>query len=157
MSFPYTLYYTLPDLLLMRAKLRAAGCRCNLVSLLRLPLMQELSWHGHFVNTRAPLCVWEGASDCSTRMALGLTCHEVPRVQPLQQRHETAVSGMWQSFDLVGVTELFDEFVLLLADLVGLLLEGELLPLLLLQDGGLLRELLVDLFLHRLNVRVGRV
>ena len=28
--FPYTLYYTLPDLLLIRSLLRGAGCRCHL-------------------------------------------------------------------------------------------------------------------------------
>jgi hypothetical protein len=68
--FPYTLYYTLPDLLLMRSLLRAAGCRCHLVSLLRMPLLQQLSWHGHFVNVKAPLCFWKPASSCGTRMAL---------------------------------------------------------------------------------------
>ena len=120
MVFPYFLYYTLPDLLLMRQKLRAAGCRCNLVSLLRLPLLQELSWHSHFVNTKAPLCVWQGAADCSTRMALGLSCHEVPREPKLTRRHEEAVDGMWRLFDLVGTTEYFREFVLQLSDLVGL-------------------------------------
>ena len=120
MVFPYTLYYTLPDLLLMRSKLRMAGCRCNIVSLLRLPLLQELSWHSHFVNTKAPLCVWHGASDCSTRMALGMTCHEVPREPPLQPKHYHGAAGMFALFDLVGVTELFNEFVLLLSDMVGL-------------------------------------
>lgn len=120
MTFPYTLYYTLPDLLHIRHKLRAAGCRCHLVSLLRLPLMQELSWHSHFVNQKAPLCIWQGATDCGTRMALGLTCHEVPREPALTQRHESAADGMWRLFDLVGSTEYFNEFVLMLADLVGL-------------------------------------
>ena len=57
--FPYTLYYTLPDLLLIRSLLRGAGCRCHLVSLLRMPLLQQLSWHGHFVNVKAPLCFWK--------------------------------------------------------------------------------------------------
>lgn len=119
-SFPYTLFYTLPDLLYMREQLRAAGCRCHLVSLVRLPLLQELSWHSHFVNAKAPLCFWRGASDCSTRMALGLTCHDVPRLRELGERHRTAMDGMWRLFDLVGVTEYFDEFVLRLADVVGL-------------------------------------
>ena len=43
MVFPYTLYYTLPDLLFVRHRLRAAGCRCSLVSLVRQPLLQALS------------------------------------------------------------------------------------------------------------------
>jgi hypothetical protein len=120
LRFPYTLYYTLPDLLLMRNMLRAAGCRCHLVSLLRMPLMQELSWHAHFVNAKAPLCFWYPASDCGTRMALGLTCHDAPRVSPLKAEHAAAAAGMWKLFDLVGVTEFFDEFVLLLSDMVGL-------------------------------------
>ena len=46
------LKYTLPDLLLLRAKLRGAGCRCNLVTLLRHPLLQHVSWHHHFVSHR---------------------------------------------------------------------------------------------------------
>jgi hypothetical protein len=120
LSFPYTLYYTLPDLLLIREMLRGAGCRCNLVSLVRMPLMQELSWHSHFVNVKAPLCFWQNAPDCSTRMALGLTCHDAPRVPALDQKHFHAVDGMWKLFDVVGVTEMFDEFILLLADMVGL-------------------------------------
>ena len=119
-SFPSTLFHTLPELLLMRQKLRAAGCRCNLVSLARMPLLQELSWHHHFVGWKVPLCLWQPASDCATRMSLGLTCHEAPRVAPLSQSHALAAEGMWRLFDLVGVTEAFDEFVLLLADLVGL-------------------------------------
>ena len=35
-------------------------------------------------------------------------------------RTHAAVDHLWQLFDLVGVTELFDEFMLLLAELVGL-------------------------------------
>jgi len=54
------------------------------------------------------------------RLALGLTCHDGPRLPPLSWAHESALSFMWRSFDLVGVTELFDEFVLALTDLVGL-------------------------------------
>ncbi len=85
-----------------------------------MPLLQVLSWHSHFVNAKAPLCFWSNAPDCSTRMALGLTCHDAPRVPPLTIAHERAADGMWRLFDLVGVTDMFDEFVLLLADLVGL-------------------------------------
>jgi len=118
--FPYTLYYTLPDLLLIRELLRGAGCRCHLVSLLRMPLLQQLSWHGHFVNAKAPLCFWRSAPSCGTRMALGLTCHDAPRVPPLTEAHALAADGMWRLFDLVGVTERFDEFLLLLSTLVGL-------------------------------------
>jgi len=120
LTFPYTLYYTMPDLVLIREQLRAAGCRCNLVSLLRMPLLQSLSWHSHFVTTKSPLCVWPPAPDCGTRMALGLTCHDAPRVPPLSEEHAAGAEGMWRLFDLVGVTEMFDEFVLLLGDLVGL-------------------------------------
>ena len=116
MVFPYTLYYTLPDLLLMRSKLRMAGCRCNIVSLLRLPLLQELSW--------PPLCKHQGAlrlarcRRCSTRMALGMT----PRIARAAASAEalSCAAGMFALFDLVGVTELFNEFVLLLSDMVGL-------------------------------------
>ena len=65
--FPYTLYYTLPDLLLIRELLRGAGCRCHLVSLLRMPLLQQLSWHGHFVNAKARAscaCAWRVHGVC---------------------------------------------------------------------------------------------
>ena len=50
LSHPYFSKYTLPDLLMLRSRLRAKGCRCNLVSLLRHPLLQHLSWHYHFCN-----------------------------------------------------------------------------------------------------------
>ena len=40
---PFFFKYTLPDLLLIRHTLRAAGCKCNLVTLLRHPLLQHLS------------------------------------------------------------------------------------------------------------------
>ena len=43
-TFPFFFKHTLPDLLHTRSLLRAAGCRCNLVSLLRHPLLQHLSW-----------------------------------------------------------------------------------------------------------------
>ena len=112
--------YTLPDLLYLRSKLRAAGCRCNLVTLLRHPLMQHISWHHHFVNHRVPLCFWNNPHDCQTRMAMALACHGGPSIRPLQEEHHKAVRAMWAAFDLVGVTERFDEFLLLLTDLIGL-------------------------------------
>jgi len=117
---PYFAAYTLPDLLLLRSQLRARGCRCNLVTLLRHPLLQHLSWHYHFCNHRVPLCFWRNPPDCQTRLALGLTCHDGPHLVPLTQQHEAAVAFMWRSFDLVGVTELFDEVVLRLTDMIGL-------------------------------------
>ena len=117
---PYFLKYTLPDLLLLRQQLRAAGCRCNLVTLLRHPLLQHLSWHFHFCNHRVPLCFWSNPSDCQSRMAMAMTCHDGPNLTPLDGRHRKALEIVWNTFDLVGVTEYFDEFVLLLADLVGL-------------------------------------
>ena len=117
---PYFTAYTLPDLLLLRSLLRARGCRCHLVTLLRHPLLHHLSWHYHFCNHRVPLCFWRNPPDCQTRLALGLTCHDGPHLDALTEEHERSVSFMWGAFDLVGVTELFDEFVLRLTDLVGL-------------------------------------
>ena len=64
----FFLKYTVPDLLLLRSALRAAGCRCNLVTLLRHPLLQHLSWHYHFVNHRVPLCFWSNPTDCQARL-----------------------------------------------------------------------------------------
>ena len=116
----FFLKYTVPDLLLLRSALRAAGCRCNLVTLLRHPLLQHLSWHYHFVNHRVPLCFWSNPTDCQSRLAMGLTCHDGPNLALLTPSHHAAVDHLWQLFDLVGVTELFDEFMLLLAELVGL-------------------------------------
>ena len=116
----FFLKYTVPDLLLLRSALRAAGCRCNLVTLLRHPLLQHLSWHYHFVNHRVPLCFWSNPTDCQARLAMGLTCHDGPNLAMLTPSHHAAVDHLWQLFDLVGVTELFDEFMLLLAELVGL-------------------------------------
>ena len=120
LSLPYHFLHQMPDLLFVRDKLRAAGCRCNLVSLLRNPLLQQLSWHAHFCAQRVPLCFWRGASSCQTRLALGITCHDSPRVPALQPRHEKAAAATWAAFDLVGVTEDFDGFVLLLSELAGL-------------------------------------
>ena len=114
------LRYTLPDLLLLRAKLRTAGCRCNLVTLLRHPLLAHVSWHHHFVNHRVPLCFWDNPHDCQSRMSMALACHGGPSIRPLTENHRKAVGVMWDSFDLVGLTEYFDEFMVLLTDLVGL-------------------------------------
>ena len=119
LDHPYFTKYTLPDLLFMRAKLRAAGCECNLVTLLRHPLLQHLSWHYHFCNHKVPLCFWNNVPDCQARLAMGMTCHDGPHVSPLSGGHRDTVAFMWDAFDLVGVTELFDEFVILLADLVS--------------------------------------
>ncbi len=114
------LKYTLPDLLLLRSKLRGAGCRCNLVTLLRHPLMAHISWHHHFVNHRVPLCFWNNPHDCQARMAMALACHGGPAIRPLRAAHHMALGRMWDAFDLVGVTERFDEFLVLLTDMVGL-------------------------------------
>lgn len=119
LTLPYFFKHALPDLVFIRHLLRSAGCRCNLVSLLRHPLLMHLSWHSHFAHHRVPLCFWKNPSDCQTRLSLGLTCHDAPRHRQLGGAHEAASTAMWRSFDLVGVTELFDEFVLLLADLVS--------------------------------------
>ena len=53
-------------------------------------------------------------------MAMALACHGGPSIPPLRPPHEHAVQRMWDAFDLVGATELFDEFLVLLTDLVGL-------------------------------------
>ncbi len=120
LNHPYFNMYSLPDLLLLRSLLRAKGCRCNLVTLLRHPLLHHLSWHYHFCNHRVPLCFWRNPPDCQARLAMGLTCHDGPHLAALTPSHERAVAFMWEAFDLVGVVELFDEFVLALSDLVGL-------------------------------------
>lgn len=118
---PYFFHSTLRDLLYMRALLRGAGCRCNLVSMVRAPIMQTLSWYQMFVGGgRVPLCFWQQATDCSSRIALGYTCHDSAAGRPISQVHEEAVDTMWRTFDLVGYTEAFDDFVVLLAQLVGL-------------------------------------
>ena len=70
---PYFEKYTLPDLLLLRSRLRAKGCKCNLVSLLRHPLLQHLSWHYHFCNHRVPLCFWNNPPDCQVCFYLTIT------------------------------------------------------------------------------------
>ena len=119
-GYEHFIKYTMPDLLLLRKKLRGAGCRCNLVTLLRHPLTAHLSWHHHFVNQRVPLCFWNSPYDCQARMSIALACHGGPSVRPLTADHQAAITQMWSSFDLVGVTEFFDEFVVLLAELVGL-------------------------------------
>lgn len=119
-GYEHFIKYTMPDLLLLRKKLRGAGCRCNLVTLLRHPLTAHMSWHHHFVNQRVPLCFWNSPYDCQARMSIALACHGGPSVRPLTESHLKAISQMWKSFDLVGVTEYFDEFVVLLRTLVGL-------------------------------------
>ena len=78
--------YTLPDLLLIRSQLRAAGCKCNLVTLLRHPLLQHLSWHYHFCNHRVPLCFWSNPPDCQARMAMALTCRTSRKPEPASLR-----------------------------------------------------------------------
>lgn len=120
LNHPYFNLYTLPDLMMLRDALRARGCKCNLVTLLRHPLLHHLSWHYHFCNHRVPLCFWRNPPDCQARLAMGLTCHDGPHLAPLTAQHEAAVQFMWDAFDLVGVTELFDEFTIRLTDLVGL-------------------------------------
>ena len=88
---PYFLKYTLPDLLLVRDSLRAAGCRCHLVTMLRHPLLQHLSWHYHFCNHRVPLCFWNNPPDCQARMAMGMTCHDGPHLEPLREPRRRAL------------------------------------------------------------------
>ncbi len=57
-------------------------------------------------------------------MSMALACHGGPSITPLTTNHLTAVQTMWDQFDLVGVTEHFDEFLVLLTDLVGLQAPG---------------------------------
>jgi len=84
-GYPTFVAHPLPDLLLLRSKLRAAGCKCNLVTLLRHPLLHHLSWHAHFVNHRVPLCFWSNPPDCQARTALALACHGGHKVKPLSR------------------------------------------------------------------------
>ena len=53
-------------------------------------------------------------------MSMALACHGGPSIQPLTPSHHAAVQSMWEAFDLVGITERFDEFLVMLTDLVGL-------------------------------------
>ena len=118
---PYFYLSTLRDLVYMRHILRQGGCTCNLVGLVRAPLMQTLSWYSHFVGFgRVPLSFWRGATNCASRISMGLACHDSGHAPELKQSHFEAVDGMWRYFDLVGYTEAFDEFVVLLARLVGM-------------------------------------
>ena len=57
-------------------------------------------------------------------MSMALACHGGASITPLTTHHLTAVQTMWDQFDLVGVTEHFDEFLVLLTDLVGLQAPG---------------------------------
>mmetsp|Transcript_26496 Transcript_26496/g.80371 ORF Transcript_26496/g.80371 Transcript_26496/m.80371 type:complete len:268 (-) Transcript_26496:1406-2209(-) len=79
LNHPFFLKYTMPDLLFLRQRLRASGCQCSLVTLLRHPLLQHLSWHYHFVNHRVPLCFWSNPPDCQVlRLALSLNTGVLP-------------------------------------------------------------------------------
>ena len=89
-GYEHFIKYTMPDLLLLRKKLRGAGCRCNLVTLLRHPLTAHMSWHHHFVNQRVPLCFWNSPYDCQARMSIALACHGGPSVRPLTEVRRSA-------------------------------------------------------------------
>ena len=56
----------------------------------------------------------------SSRSSCALHPDDGPNLKPLTERHHAALSLAWRIFDLVGLTERFDEFMLLFADLVGL-------------------------------------
>jgi len=43
---------------------------------------------------RVPLCFWSNPPDCQARLALGLTCHDGPRLPPLGPSHADALSFM---------------------------------------------------------------
>ena len=114
------------DVARLRGLYEPLGCKVTLATVLRHPLNFYLSWYNWRAANYMPLCLWDPPRDPQSRQ---LTGYGLPFVMPtldaklggrtLHIPPSTALSVL-RHFDVVGLTERFDESLLLIGAASGM-------------------------------------
>ena len=113
------------DVKKLRALYEPLGCRVTLATVLRHPYAFYLSWFNWRASNYMPLCMWDPPRDPQSRQLSGFGLPFVPPHLPDDKggRHlyippKTALSVL-KHFDVVGLTERFDESLLAIGHAAG--------------------------------------
>lgn len=110
------------DVAQLRALYEPIGCRVTLGTVLRHPIAWYLSLFNWRASNTIPLCQWQPPADGISRQVSGYAL-PFTRAGPIDRDrwNPPALSvSILAQFDVVGLTEMLDESLLLLADKAGL-------------------------------------
>ena len=110
------------DVAQLRQMYEPLGCRVTLGTVLRQPIAWYLSMFNWRASNTIPLCQWQPPRDGISRQITGFS---LPFTQPGPRDRDKwnepgTVVSVLEHFDVVGLTERFDESLLLLAERAGL-------------------------------------
>uniref|UniRef100_A0A7S2GI19 Uncharacterized protein n=1 Tax=Haptolina brevifila TaxID=156173 RepID=A0A7S2GI19_9EUKA len=114
------------DVRRLRRLYEPLGCRVTLATVLRHPLNLYLSWFNWRASNYLPLCAWDPPRDPQSRQLLGWGLPFVSRDLVPERGGRTleismaTVRSVLAHFDVVGLTERFDETLLMLANASGM-------------------------------------
>ena len=106
------------DVATLRGMYEPLGCRVTLGTVLRQPIAWYLSMFNWRASNTIPLCQWQPPRDGLSRQVVG---RALPFTQPGAKDRDLWIDpahtvSVLRHFDVVGLTERFDESLLLLAD-----------------------------------------
>lgn len=122
----------------IRQRYESAGCTFVAVTLLRRPVELYLSYFQHWAIGQVPVCAWSMPMDIQARNVLGVahkgtgrqfgdekhpsSSHLLPPAwsEELRQSVRQRAQAVLNEFDVVGITERFEDFALLVARRAGL-------------------------------------
>ena len=110
----------------LRALYEPLGCRVTLATVLRHPLNLYLSWFNWRASNYLPLCMWDPPRDPQSRQLTGyglpfVTSRQTDALGGRRLQIPTAtVLSVLKHFDVVGLTERFDESLLAIGHAAGM-------------------------------------
>ena len=108
------------DIRRLRQLYEPIGCRVTLGTVLRHPVAWYFSLFAWRAANRIPLCQWSPWYDGMARQFTGHSLPFVPAAKRKMRLQPAAVSELLREFDVVGVSERFEESLLLLGARAGL-------------------------------------
>ena len=108
------------DVRRLRQLYEPIGCRVTLGTVLRHPVAWYFSLFAWRAANRIPLCQWSPWYDGMARQFTGHSLPFVPAAKRKMRLQPAAVSELLREFDVVGVSERFEESLLLLGARAGL-------------------------------------
>ena len=116
------------DIVALRRLYEPLGCRVTLATMLRHPLNLHLSWFNWRASNYMPLCAWDPPYDPLARQlaGFGLPFVPLPRKLPASRGGRrmripaASALSVLRQFDVVGLTERFDESLAALARASGI-------------------------------------
>ena len=114
------------DVRRLRTLYEPLGCRVTLATVIRHPLAFYLSWYNWRAANYMPLCLWDPPREPQSRQLLGYGLPFVMAALPSNMGGrrmripESSPLSVLKHFDVVGLTERFDESLLVLGHATGM-------------------------------------